>query len=173
MCKLLLPIVTVGLAILLGGCKRNAQDTKWVYMPDMLDSTKHKAQGDFLMPPEGAVAMDAMLYPDTIEDSEKYLRNYLKNGSTVKEDTLEGKRLYGIYCVPCHGPEAKGDGKITDKFPKPPDLTHDNYKKRGDGFFFDRITKGSSVMPSYGHATSQKERWKIVLHLRELQGVSE
>ena len=44
-----------------------------------------------------------------------------------------------------------------------------NYQKRGDGHFYHVILNGIRNMPKYGHAVSEHERWKIVLHIRNLQ----
>lgn len=83
-----------------------------------------------------------------------------------------GEKMYNTYCIPCHGAAGKGDGSITDLYPRPPDITADIYKKRGDGFFFHRITFGANIMPAYGYATTLPERWAVVHYVRKLQGES-
>jgi mono/diheme cytochrome c family protein len=149
------------------GCDRTIP--KIQYVPDMADAPVLKAQRNFIEPPEHAVATNAVLYPKTIEEAEATLKNPLPQDDRVLQ---LGERMFSTYCFPCHGAAAKGDGPITDVYPKPPDITSDVYQKHGDGFFFYRITFGGNIMPGYGHATLPHERWAIVHYLRKLQGGS-
>lgn len=136
------------------------------YVPDMADAPTMKPQENYLEPPEGAVAMSAVLYPKTVEEAEANLKNPLPNDPQV---LALGEKMFNTYCIPCHGAAAKGDGSITDLYPRPPDITADIYKKRADGFFFYRITFGANIMPGYGHSIAAHERWAIVHYLRKLQ----
>ncbi len=138
-------------------------------MPDMADQPKLKPQLNYLDPPKGSVTTTDPLLPETIEEAEKELQNPLKGRGNEEELRAHGKELFATFCAVCHGLDAKGGGTIVDKFPRPPDLTLDLYKNRGDGFYLFRITHGSALMPSYGHATSLPERWMIILWLRFLQ----
>ena len=171
---------TVPLAVLaLGltaGCKFDAKETKWQLMPDMADTPSTKAQEDYLDPPTGSIALNAILYPATAAESSKLLKNPLaRHGGPLKKIHSErGKVLYERYCTPCHGSSGKGDGLVPNKWPaiKPPSLLDPEvYDKpdKGDGYVFHYITHGGANMPGYGHAISANERWEIVLHLRSLQ----
>ena len=154
--------------IALAGCKKSPNETKLTYMPDMADAPTAKAQRTYLDPPDGAVTRNAILYPKTVEESEDILVSPYQEEPSG--DVLaQGEKLYSTYCTVCHGPSAKGGGSIQDKFPAPPDITGEAYQKRKDGFYFYRVTFGTALMPSYGHATSAKERWQIVAYLRKLQ----
>jgi mono/diheme cytochrome c family protein len=153
-------------AKLIGG---DSSQPKVQYVPDMADAPTLKPQENFLEPPEGSVATNAILYPSSVEDAEKNLKNPLPADPQILE---LGQRTYDTFCIPCHGASAKGDGSITDIYPRPPDITAEAYQKRGDGFFFYRITFGGNIMPAYGHATMPNERWAVVHYLRKLQGVS-
>ncbi len=154
----------------LSSCTEDPNETKMQYFPDMADSPAIKTQGNYIDPPEGSIARTAILYPDTPDEAEKIFFNPLKGQANEAMHKENGKRLFLIYCEVCHGIDAKGDkGRIQDKYPRPVDLTLDMYKKRGDGFFFHRITHGSAVMPKYGHSTTPDERWEIIMHLRDLQ----
>ncbi len=163
--KLILIIVV----LLLSQCKDDPNTTKLQYMPDMADTPTVKPQRDFLDPPEGSVAQNAILYPETSAEAEKLLVNPYVGRSDEAFHTEQGKHLYEVYCSVCHGPTAKGNGTIVDEFPKPPDLTTDLYLNRGDGFYFHVITFGSALMPKYGHALSPHERWQVILYLKTLQ----
>lgn len=154
-------------AFALAGC-RGPEGRKIQYVPDMADSPTVKPQKNFLDPPEGSVAMNAILYPKTPEEAEKLLTMPPRIGSDPGTAEL-GKKHFETFCVVCHGADAKGIHALGDAFPRPPDLTLPMYASKGDGFFFYRITFGSAVMPSYGHAISPHERWQIIAHLRTLQ----
>ena len=153
------------------GCKDGPNDTKWQYFPDMADAPTVKAQESYIDPPEGSVTTKALLYPATIEESEKLLNSPLARLSGPRQESYagQGKRLFGIFCQQCHGTDGKGIGSITDVYVQAPNLTLAAYKERKDGFFFHKITFGGAIMPGLGHAITALERWKIVLYLRKLQ----
>jgi mono/diheme cytochrome c family protein len=82
-----------------------------------------------------------------------------------------GRQNFHTFCVPCHGPEAKGGttGPVAVKFIPTPDLTNaDLQKQRTDGYWHSYIVAGGAVMPSYGEALSSQEAWHIVNYLRTL-----
>ena len=151
------------------GCLEDSNMTKITYMPDMADGPIVKAHREYLDPPEGSVARNAIIYPDTPEEAGELLSNPFAAVANQEKVLKDGKRLYGYICITCHGPHAKGKGKISDKFPPAPDLTTDLYKNKEDGYIYHRITFGSAIMPGYGHALSSDERWKVVSYLRTLQ----
>ena len=85
------------------------------------------------------------------------------------ESVKKGGELWTIYCVPCHGTSAKGDGLVTTKFIPAQDLTNpDLQKTRTDGFWQHYIGMGGAVMPAYGEALSPEERWHLVNFVRTL-----
>ena len=82
-----------------------------------------------------------------------------------------GRQHYQTFCVPCHGPEAKGGvtGLVATKFIPTPDLTNaELQRQRTDGYWHSYIVAGGAVMPSYGEALSSQEAWHIVNYLRSL-----
>jgi len=82
-----------------------------------------------------------------------------------------GKERYATFCVPCHGPEAKGGttGPVATKFIPTPDLTNGELQRqRTDGYWHSYIVVGGAVMPAYGEALSSQEAWHIVNYLRTL-----
>ncbi len=83
----------------------------------------------------------------------------------------EGKARYDIYCIPCHGPTAKGDGKVvTFGFPAPPDFHTDDAKyDLSNGEIFQVIENGTGKMYSYGYRVKPQERWAIISYVRALQ----
>ena len=82
-----------------------------------------------------------------------------------------GRERYVTFCVPCHGPEAKGGitGLVATKFIPTPDLTNaELQKQRTDGYWHSYIVVGGAVMPAYGEALSSHEAWHIVNYLRSV-----
>ena len=82
-----------------------------------------------------------------------------------------GKERFETFCVPCHGPEAKGGvtGPVAVKFVPPPDLTNAAFQGgRTDGYWHSYIVVGGAVMPAYGEALSSHEAWSVVNYLRTL-----
>jgi mono/diheme cytochrome c family protein len=153
-------------AVVFTGCEINSNNTKIQYMPDMADAPTVKAQESYIDPPEHSVPINGVLYPETVEESEKVLKNPYPASEQIVAD---GKHLFETFCTVCHGSDGKGDNALGAAFPRPPDITIPQYRERADGFYFHRITFGSAIMPSYGHAISPNERWKIIHYLRTLQ----
>jgi mono/diheme cytochrome c family protein len=87
------------------------------------------------------------------------------------ESVAVGKERYQTFCLPCHGPEAKGGvtGPVAVKFVPPPDLTNVQLQAgRTDGYWHSYIMAGGAVMPSYSEAMSSDEAWHIVNFLRSV-----
>jgi len=147
-------------------CTKNPDQTKLQYVPDMADGAALKSQRDFLQPPEGAVTRSAILYPGSIEESEKVLDNPLP---ATPENLAAGKKLWNSYCIPCHGVKGNSQGSITDVYPAPPNLVDKDYPAHKDGFYFHKMTFGGAIMPAYGHAIAPQERWQIAHYIHELQ----
>jgi mono/diheme cytochrome c family protein len=89
----------------------------------------------------------------------------------TRDSVALGKERFGVFCAPCHGPEAKGGvtGAVATKFIPPPDLTNaELHRQRTDGYWHSYIMVGGAVMPAYGEAMSSEEAWHIVNYLRSL-----
>ena len=87
------------------------------------------------------------------------------------ESIALGQERFETFCVPCHGPEAKGgvSGPVALKFVPPPDLTNAAFQGgRTDGYWHSYIMVGGAVMPAYGEALSSHEAWSVVNYLRTL-----
>lgn len=86
-------------------------------------------------------------------------------------NVAEGKRLYTLYCVHCHGKQGKGDGSIpaAGKFPPPP--AYDGpLKELEEGKMFYSITYGKNLMGSHASQLNPTERWTIIRFVQTLQG---
>ena len=122
----------------------------------------------FAMPagvvPRGAQA----LLPREQRDVAAKIPNPVK---PTRESVAVGKERFDVFCLPCHGAEAKGGvtGPVATKFIPPPDLTNaELHRQRTDGYWHSYIMVGGAVMPAYGEALSSQEAWHIVNYLRSL-----
>ncbi|HEX9050415.1 MAG TPA: c-type cytochrome [Anaeromyxobacter sp.] len=80
-----------------------------------------------------------------------------------------GRLVFARHCTPCHGPEARGDGPVSAKFPPAPNLRYASICKRTDGFLYGTFTAGGKAMPSMREGTRSSERWDLVAFVRSLQ----
>ena len=79
-----------------------------------------------------------------------------------------GKEMFETYCVLCHGDGGHGDGPVSEKFLKPPDLPS-IMGRRTDGYLYATIRNGGVVMPPHGYRIPPAERWDLVNYLRSIQ----
>ncbi|THI92319.1 MAG: c-type cytochrome [Nitrospira sp. CG24A] len=139
-------ILAVG-AVALGRSKR--WETKWrIAIPAILVVGALVAA----LPPLGTQA-----FPET----------YRK--TPVPFDTISvanGAALFSANCVPCHGPQAKGNGVLAKTFPIPPVdlLTEPHTAKHTAGDFFHWLTHGipGTGMPAFVDKLSEDDRWDLV-----------
>jgi mono/diheme cytochrome c family protein len=89
----------------------------------------------------------------------------------VTKATLQrGHQRFDVYCSPCHDRAGTGRGMIVMRGYKQPTSFHDE-RLRGmpPGYFFDVITNGFGVMPSYAAQVPVADRWAIAAYIRALQ----
>ncbi|MEK6641259.1 MAG: CopD family protein [Nitrospirota bacterium] len=87
----------------------------------------------------------------------------------VPFDTISvanGAALFAANCVPCHGPQAKGNGVLAKTFTIPPVdlLTEPHTAKHTAGDFFHWLTHGipGTGMPAFADKLSEEDRWDLV-----------
>jgi mono/diheme cytochrome c family protein len=81
-----------------------------------------------------------------------------------------GQERYDIYCSPCHDRVGRGDGMIVRRgFRRPSSFHDDRLRQQPAGYFFDAVTNGFGVMPSYANQVPVADRWAIVAYIRALQ----
>jgi mono/diheme cytochrome c family protein len=82
-----------------------------------------------------------------------------------------GRERFTIYCSPCHGAKADGNG-ITRKI-QAMGVVANLHDKRivsmGDGELFFVITNGRNLMGAYGPIVQVEDRWAVIAYLRALQ----
>jgi len=99
---------------------------------------------------------------------------YLKIPSSFLEDidgnVKEGKRLYDIMCMHCHGKTGDGDGGVVVVGDyNTPSPYSGPYKERSLGGIFHVITYGKGAMGAHASQLDKVERWKVAMYVRTLQ----
>jgi mono/diheme cytochrome c family protein len=90
--------------------------------------------------------------------------------SITRDVLVRGQKEYTVYCVPCHGAAADGQGVLRGYFnPPPANLTDDQERAEPVGHFFDVITNGFGIMYSYAGRVTPEDRWAIIAYIRALQ----
>jgi mono/diheme cytochrome c family protein len=81
-----------------------------------------------------------------------------------------GQERFNIYCSPCHDSLGAGQGMVVRRgFKKPPSFHIDRLRQAPIGYYFDVITNGFGVMPSYKEQVPVADRWAIIAYVRALQ----
>ena len=178
---LLLIISFVGIVI--SSCNYTTpQHAGYEFMPDMYRSTSYETNSmnplfaDSMtnrLPVAGTVPRgDYMPYPypgtnEGYEAAGKELKNPLEK---TDANLVEGKRLFEIFCIHCHGPQGQGDGSIVanGKFPPPP-AYNGTLKDLPEGKMFHTLEYGKNMMGSHASQLTQAERWKIIMYVQTLQ----
>jgi mono/diheme cytochrome c family protein len=191
---LLIFAIGVAAVVLIAGKRGTLSRKPPLYIfPDMKRQLKLRPQtpNDFFangvssqLPPAGTVAEskpvqvgDRVVYP--YEDSPVFTgrtagtTNFVEtNPFPITAPLLErGQQRFNIYCSPCHGREADGNG-ITKKLGVMMTVAnlHDpRIVKLADGEIFYVITNGRNTMGAYGPNVPAADRWAIIAYLRSLQ----
>lgn len=182
-------LVSIGSGLItFGACTHDTSKPASEYMPDMYVSPSYETYSDNPVfadsisaqkPVAGSIPRGYSFfhYPATTEGYEAAGRDLINPFEKSKSNTEEGKRLYGIYCMHCHGENGNGDGSLiaTDKFPPPPSYYSGKSSRGGemkdltDGKIYHSITYGINLMGSHASQVNPEERWKIIQYVRELQ----
>lgn len=115
----------------------------------------------------GQIMLDPIYYTGKITET-----GYIQTMPiTVDRPTLlRGQERFNIFCSPCHGRLANGQGMIVQRGMKQPPSFHDQrLVDSPDGYFYDVMTNGFGVMYSYASRIPPDDRWAIVAYIRALQ----
>lgn len=87
-------------------------------------------------------------------------------------DIEEGKRLYGVFCAQCHGPNHDGRGTVGQSFtPLPTDLKSHDVQALPEGVMFQKISYGNPPkgrQPPLATSIGIRDRWKIISYIKSL-----
>jgi mono/diheme cytochrome c family protein len=87
-----------------------------------------------------------------------------------RELLLRGQERFNIYCSPCHGRLGNGQGMIPQRGYKQPTSYHiERLRTAPVGYFFNVMTEGYGVMPTYAPQIPVHDRWAIAAYIRVLQ----
>jgi len=156
-------------ALLSAGCLTDMHDQPR-YEP--LEASEMFADGQSARPtPAGTVARGQLDEDEGFATGKTGGEFVLQIPVTIDRALLErGRQRFNIYCSPCHGRAATGDGMIVRRgFRKPPSLHIDRLREAPSGHFFDVMTHGFGAMPRYGAHIVPQDRWAIVAYIRALQ----
>ncbi len=81
-----------------------------------------------------------------------------------------GRERFEIYCTPCHDRTGSGRGIVVQRGFKQPRSFHiEEVRDMPVGYYFQVISSGFGVMPSYLAQISPRDRWAITAYIRALQ----
>ena len=87
------------------------------------------------------------------------------------EAVARGRALFAITCTPCHGADGEGQGPaVLRGMVPPPTFQAARARTLPDGTLFHILTRGQGNMASYAAQVAPEDRWRIILHIRSLQG---
>lgn len=173
--------ITVAMAFLfmLSSCWSDKTKPNYQYMPDMYKSVGYEtytqnpnyANGmTSQLPVDGTIARGQVPY-DYENTNEGYEAAKLnsKNLLEVTEINLvNGKKMYNIYCMTCHGNTGAGDGTLVEREKI---LGVPNYKDREitEGSIYHVIMYGRNMMGSHASQLTANERWQVTMYVQQLR----
>ena len=121
-------------------------------------------------PPEGTISREAVVGAPGISTG-------MVNGELVSQIPIpvtpqllaRGRHRYEVVCSNCHGLVGNGDSMVADNMATrlPPSLVALTF--RPAGFFYQAITQGYGLMPSFSGEIPTDERWAVVAYVQALQ----
>ena len=139
----------------------------WPWSRDLMNQPSIKPQEPPLFTyPKDSVPVGGLWTKVANRDAAQNIPNPMP---ATKANIRYGHAMFMTYCLPCHGPDGKGDGLVGQIFElQPADLTSDYVKGLSDGWIFGTITFGSYIMPHYGYDMRPWERWDVVNYVRNV-----
>lgn len=175
-------IAFVGLLFfLLYSCDYNRKTTGWEYFDDMAHSPAYESytsnsnfeNGITMQPPvEGTIPRGKTPYLYTKTDEDRALAaSTLVNTVVANPANIErGKKMYGIYCMNCHGDKGDGQGQlyVNKKYNYPPaSLLSEKMIVNPEADIYHVITVGHGIMAAHGSMIQSEDRWKIAMYIKQ------
>jgi mono/diheme cytochrome c family protein len=176
----------LGIIFLAGGfmaCDRTNNDPGYDYFPDMFYSRAYETYSEhsgfpdgktLREPVEGTIPIGMLPYPYAKTDADRLLagKELINPVSPDSANLKRGAESYKVFCMPCHGSLADGNGLLYKSglysF-KPASLVNDKMNAVPDGEIYHVISAGQGVMQEHGSIIRPEDRWKIVAYVRKLQ----
>lgn len=149
------------------------------YMPDMYVSIPYDADdaeglnGEPVnsKPVAGTIPVGghpAYDIPNTPEGYEKAMAEVTNPIEATEENLENGKAMYEIYCISCHGKKGDGNGYLSqaEKFEGIP-----SYKDRdiNAGSIYHVLIHGKNLMGSHSGQLTYNERWQVIHYVEQLR----
>lgn len=185
--QIYIAFAAAAITTVIASCSKDNKKPGLEYMPDMYRSPSYEVYSgnpnfkDSLTlqhPVAGTLprGYEFFPYPASNEGYEAAGKDLKNPFAETKENLAEGKRLFSIFCMHCHGEGGQADGSLiaTGKFPPPPNYTTGKSSRGGDmkdltdGKIFHTITYGINLMGSHASQVNPTERWKIVMYVRSI-----
>jgi mono/diheme cytochrome c family protein len=153
----------------LAGCRNDMRDQN--KMNTYRESTFYPDGSSARLPPAHTVARGELRSDPAVYTGIRDRRPVAEVPFPVtREVLLRGEQRYDIFCSPCHGRTGDGHGMIVTRgYKEPPSLNSDSQRAAQVGHFFDVISQGFGVMPSYAAQIEVPDRWAIAAYIRALQ----
>lgn len=167
---------------LLSSCRRNNPDSSGVeYMPDMYrspsyeDNSSNPLFADSMtdrLPVKGTVPVGFTPdpFPNTPEGWTNAAEYWKDPFPASPEIVAQGKAIFDIYCIHCHGATGMGDGKVAAKLPgPPPPYSGPQLKNITEGEMYQTLEYGKGLMGSHASQLTVEERCKVIRYVQTLQ----
>lgn len=106
--------------------------------------------------------------PNTAEGYDKAKAEVTNPIEATEENLSNGKAMYEIYCISCHGKKGDGNGYLSqaEKFEGIP-----NYKDRdiNAGSIYHVLIYGKNLMGSHSGQLTYNERWQVIHYVEQLR----
>jgi mono/diheme cytochrome c family protein len=152
----------ITLALLAGACE-NVDKNLWDQKYAKIEKVKS------IPPPEGSIpVLGTKVKIDYNTVDIKNIQPPYPLDSIAAE---RGKKLFDVYCSPCHGFNGEADTIIAKKMDfNPPPLTSDRVKNEfKDADIFVKMLASDALMPKYRTELDDNEAWDVVAYVRQLQ----
>jgi len=171
--------------IILWSCDRNRNMPGYDFLPDMVYSQAFEAYSENnvfkdsttqQLPVYGTMPEDFVAFRFDVLPENRLLagQTLLSREQMTMKDVFDGKKLFGIFCINCHGVNGEGNGFLitSGKVPiKPANMTDERLVLTSRGELFHVVTVGFGLMGSYGSILSEQDRWKVVEYIKvKIQG---
>ena len=166
------------MTILVASCHNNLAPN-YQYFPNMYQSIGYETYSESnafkngkegQLPASGTISrgFEVYEYENTTEGYDLAKANLKSPLDSLDRNSGEGKELYEIYCISCHGAAGNGKGVLVEreKF-----LGVPSYKDREitEGNVFHVVTYGLNSMGSHANQIDAHERWLVADYVLKLK----
>ena len=121
-------------------------------------------------PPPGTVAREDVIPPEVATGRGPDDKVLTRLPVPVTRALLErGRQRFEINCAACHGYLGDGVSLVARNASLRPPPSLLARAAQPDGWYFQVMSEGFGLMPSYASALTPEERWAVVAYLRALQ----